>query len=200
MPRQGLRVSVTFGFTALLLVASATAAFAPHVARVEVEPGTASPGDDVSVFGPDGYGPDSVVELRWDDPDGEVLATVQPDEGFYAPFGPATVTIPEDATSGQHLIVATQDLDEGERYIRGLPAYGQIQVVGGAEAAEDGAAEAGAAASGVERVSTLSEAQPPGVGLLVVIGLVTLAIALGVAAVVTRAVRGSSAETATDTS
>jgi hypothetical protein len=183
---------VTLGSMALLLLGSATAAFAPHVARLEIESGTAGPGDEISVFGPDGYGPDSEVVLRWDDPDGEVLATVEPHEGFYAPFGPVTVTIPEDATNGQHLIVATQDLNEDERYIRGLPAYAQIQVVGGAEpAGEDAAQAAPGGDAGVERVSTLSEAEPPGAGLLVLIGLLTFAVALRVAAVVTRAVRGS---------
>lgn len=199
MARRGIRVFVTFALAALMVLSSASMALAPHVARLEVDPGTAEPGDEVTIFGPDGYGPDSEVEIYWNDVDGELLGTFEPDEGFYAPFGPVEITIPEDAENGQHQIVANQELNEDERYIRGLPAYAQIQVVGGAEPSAEDAGEAPEPADdpGVERVSTLSESEPPGVGLLVLVGAGTLVLALAVAAAVAKGTRRGTPERAT---
>lgn len=196
MARNSLRATIILGLAAVTLFSSATLAFAPHVARVEVEPGTVNPGDEVSVFGPDGYGETNPVEIRWDDPEGEVLATAETGEGFFAPFGPVDVEIPDDAESGQHMLVVTQELDEGERHIRGLPAFAQVQVTGGAEPTGDDETAASSADPGTaERVSTLAEAEAPGLGLLVLVGVATLAIALAVAAVVTKALgRGPGAD------
>lgn len=196
MARNSLRATIILSLAAMALFTSATLAFAPHVARVEVEPGTVSPGDEVSVFGPDGYGETNPVEIRWDDPEGEILTTAETGEGWFAPFGPVDVEIPADAESGQHLIVVTQELDESERHIRGLPAFAQVQVTGGAEPAGDGGTAATSADPGAaERVSTLAEAEPPALGLLVLVGVATLAIALAVAAVVAKALgRGPGAE------
>lgn len=190
MGQRSLRATfVTLGLTALLVVWVAPLAFAPHVVRVEVEPATASPGDDVSVFGPVGYGAQNPVEIHWNEPDGEVLATVETEGGqFYAEFGPVDVTIPEDAASGRNHLVVTQELAEGEGHIRGLPAYGPVQVTDGAAPAEEEPAASGQA-SGVERVDSLSEAEPTNPGLLVLIGLGTLVVALAVAAVVAKALR-----------
>lgn len=188
MARNSLRATIVLGLAAMTLLSSATLAFAPHVARVEVEPGTVSPGDEVSVFGPDGYGETNDVQIRWDDPDGEILATAETGEGWFAPFGPVDVEIPEAAENGQHQLVVTQELDESERHIRGLPAFAQVHVTGGAEAASDGETAATAAdPGGAERVSTLAEAEPPGLGLLVLIGLGTFALAVAVAAAVAKA-------------
>lgn len=195
MSRNGLRATIVFGLAAMTLVSSATLAFAPHVARVEVEPGTVSAGDEVSVFGPDGYGETNDVEIRWDEPDGEILTTAETGEGWFAPFGPVDVEIPANAESGQHLIVVTQELDESERHIRGLPAFAQVHVTGGAEATSDSGTAATAGDPDAERVSTLAEAEPPGLGLLVLVGLATLAIGLAVAAAVAKALgRGSGAD------
>lgn len=194
MTLWGLRVTTMFSIAAVLLVFTASLAFAPHVARVEIEPSTASPGDEISVFGPNGYGPDSDVVLRWNDPDGEVLGTFETDDGFYAPFGPVTVTVPDDAESGQNLIVATQELNDDEGYIRGLPAFAQINIVDGAEPAEDDGAQPAQAGSDVEQVSTMAESEPPGAGMLALVGLGTLAIALAVAGVAAKALRRGGAE------
>ena len=190
MAQRSLRaMSVTLGLAALLVVWSAPLAFAPHVVRVEVEPAAASPGDEVSVFGPVGYGAQNPVEIHWNDPEGEVLATVETEGGqFYAEFGPVDVTIPEDAASGRNHLVVTQELADGEGHIRGLPAYGPVQVTGGGAPAEEEPATSGQA-PGVERVEALSEAQPPSEGLLVLIGLGTLVVALAVAAVGAKALR-----------
>lgn len=190
MRQRSLRTTiVTLGLTALLVVWLAPLALAPHVVRVELEPAAASPGETVSVFGPVGYGATNPVEIHWNEPDGKVLATVETEGGrFYAEFGPVDVTIPEDAASGRNHLVVTQELADGEGHIRGLPAYGPVQVTDGAAPAEEEPA-ASAQASGVQRVDSLTEAEPPGVGLLVLIGAGTLAIALGVAAVVAKALR-----------
>lgn len=193
MAWQSLRATIVLGVAALMVASSATLAFAPHVVRVEIEPGTASPGEEISVFGPVGYGGENPVEVHWNEPDGELLGTFETGEGFYAEFGPEEVTIPEDAESGQNLIVVTQELEDSERHIRGLPAYAPVQVVGGAEPTDEGSGESAASASDVERTSTLTEADPPGLGLLVGVGVAALAIALAVAALVAKALgRGGS--------
>lgn len=191
MTLMGLRITVMFALAAIMLVFTATLAFAPHVARVEIEPSTASPGDEISVFGPNGYGQDSEIVIRWNEPDGEVLATVEPGDGFYAPFGPVDITVPEDAESGQNLIVATQDLSEGEGYVRGLPAFAQLNVVDGAEPASDDDDGGAAASTGsdVEQVSTMVESEPPGAGMLALVGVGTLVVALAVAGLAAKALR-----------
>lgn len=187
---------VTFGLAALMVVSLTPMAFAPHVVRVEVEPGAGSPGDEISVYGPVGYGAENPVEIHWNEPDGEVLATVETEGGgFYTQWGPVDIAIPEDATSGQNHFVATQELAEGEGHIRGLPAYAAVQVIDGAEAGEAEGSDGTAVDPGVERTGTLEAAEPPGAPLLVLIGVGTLAIALAVAGLVARAVRGGGTST-----
>lgn len=55
------------------LVLSGIPAYAPHVAQMQVTPGTAKPGETVTGFGPRGYGATNPVHVHWDTVDGPVL-------------------------------------------------------------------------------------------------------------------------------
>lgn len=118
----------TGGAAAMVLLAAAPS-WAPHVAQLQVTPTQARPGQEVSVYGPRGYGPANPVEVRWGSPTGPVLGTFQPNTEPYAQWGPGTVTIPADARPGDHQLFATQNLTPGETYIRGVPSQAAIQVV-----------------------------------------------------------------------
>jgi hypothetical protein len=118
----------TGGAAAVLLVA-AVPSWAPHVAQLQVTPAQARPGEQVSVYGPRGYGPTNPVEVRWGSPMGPVLGTFQPNTESYAQWGPGTITIPADAKAGTYQLYATQNLTPGETYIRGIPSQASIQVI-----------------------------------------------------------------------
>ena len=137
----------------LLLVAAPS--WAPHVAQLKVTPAQARPGQEVSVYGPRGYGPTNPVEVRWGSTTGPVLGTFQPNTESYAQWGPGTITIPADAKPGTYQLFATQTLTPGETYIRGVPSQASIQVL---------------AANGAAPVLSGPAAQPdaeqPQVGLL----------------------------------
>jgi hypothetical protein len=124
----------TGGAAAVILLAAAPS-WAPHVAQLQVTPTQAKPGQDVSVYGPRGYGPANPVEVRWGSPTGPVLGTFQPTTESYAQWGPGTITIPADAKPGTYQIFATQNLNPGETYIRGIPSQAAIQVVSATGAA-----------------------------------------------------------------
>lgn len=117
------------GGAVTLVMLGAAPSWAPHVAQLQVTPGQAQPGQEVSVYGPRGYGPTNPVEIRWGSPTGPVLGTFQPNTESYAQFGPGTVTIPADARPGTYQLFATQTLTPGETYIRGVPSQASIQVV-----------------------------------------------------------------------
>jgi hypothetical protein len=120
---------------ALMVLATALPSWAPHVAQLQVTPAQAKPGQDVSVYGPRGYGPTNPVEVRWGSPSGPVLGTFQPNTESYAQWGPGTITIPGDAKAGTYQLFATQNLTPGETYIRGIPSQASIQVVSATGAA-----------------------------------------------------------------
>lgn len=107
-----------------------TAAWAPHVAQLIVEPTQVEPGGEVMVEGQRGFGREFPVEIRFDALDGPVLATIETDEQFFAAFDPQPVRIPSDVEPGTYLLYATQELGEGDGHIRGVPARAVIQVVG----------------------------------------------------------------------
>lgn len=143
------------GAALAVMLLAAPAAWAPHVAQLQVTPAQARPGQEVSVYGPRGYGPTNPVEVRWGSPTGPVLGTFQPNAESYAQWGPGTVTIPTDATPGTHQLFATQTLTPGETYIRGVPSQAAIQVV-----ASNGAAPV------LSGPPPVPDAEQPRVGLL----------------------------------
>ncbi len=123
------RSLLAVGGAAAVLMVAAAPSWAPHVAQLQVTPAQARPGQEVSVYGPRGYGPTNPVEVRWGSPTGPVLATFQPNTESYAQWGPGMVIIPADAKAGIYQLFATQNLTPGETYIRGIPSQASIQVV-----------------------------------------------------------------------
>ncbi len=124
--RYGVRAVLVAAF----LFASASPSFAPHVAQLQINPEQVKAGQEVTVFGPRGYGRTNPVEIRFGKVDGPVLGTFQPNEELYAMWGPGTVRLPEDLKPGVYDLFATQRLAPAETHIRGVPARGQIRVLG----------------------------------------------------------------------
>src|SRR4051794_14564433 len=125
-----VRICSAAGAAAVLLIlVAATPSWAPHVAQLQVTPSQARPGQEVTVYGPRGYGPTNPVEVRWGSPTGPVLGTFQPNTESYAQWGPGPITIPADAKAGTVDLFATQILTPGETYIRGIPSQASIQIV-----------------------------------------------------------------------
>ena len=126
--------TVRWGVRALLisafLLASATPSPAPHVAQLQVAPAQVKAGEEVTVFGPRGYGRANPVEIRAGSIDGPILGTFQPNEELYAMWGPGTVRIPETARPGTYYLYATQTLAANETHIRGVPARGEVTILG----------------------------------------------------------------------
>ena len=146
-----------------------TAAWAPHVAQLQVTPTQFKAGDTVTVFGPRGYGQTNPVEVRWDAVDGPVLGSFKTVETGFAMWGPGTVTIPADAKPGVHTLWATQKLEESEKLIRGMPTRTLVQVLN---------ADGSMPALGVDltpqvepRPTGLVEDEPVGTGALLLVGL-----------------------------
>jgi hypothetical protein len=168
-----IRTASALGGAAILLLLSAEPSWAPHVAQLQVTPASAKPGQEVSVYGPRGYGPTNPVEVRWGSPTGPVLGTFQPNTEAYAQWGPGAITIPADAKAGTYQVFATQNLTPGETYIRGIPSQASVQVV-----SENGAAPV------VAGPTAASVADQPVVGLTEEDGTSTaglVVLALGVA-------------------
>jgi len=126
------RVGVAVGavVAAAFTVLSATASFAPHVAQLQVSPGQAKAGEEITVFGPRGYSRFGPVEIHWESPTGPLLGRFTPNEEAYAMWGPGTVKIPDDARPGVYALYATQTLTAADTHIRGVPARGEITVLG----------------------------------------------------------------------
>ncbi len=149
-----------------------TAAWAPHVAQLKVNPTTMRPGQEIDVYGPNGFGRANPVEIRWDAQDGPVLGTFQPtcptQRACFAAWGPGKITIPADAKPGQHALWVTQRLADDEKLIRGMPTKTLVQVV-----AEGGApVVANDLTPQLEqRPTSLEENEPVGAGSLVLVGL-----------------------------
>jgi hypothetical protein len=168
--RGSVRLSLAAGAALAVLLVGAAPSWAPHVAQLQVTPGQARPGQEVSVYGPRGYGPTNPVEVRWGSPTGPVLGTFQPNTEAYAQWGPGTVTIPADAKAGTYQLFVTQNLTPGETYIRGIPSQATIQVVG-----DTGAAPVLAgpppASSAEQPVVGLAEDEETSTGSLVLLAL-----------------------------
>lgn len=146
-----------------------TAAWAPHVAQLQVTPTQFKAGATVTVFGPRGYGQTNPVEIRFDAVDGPVLGSFKTVETGFAMWGPGTVVIPADAKPGVHTLWATQKLEESEKLIRGMPTKTVVQVLN---------ADGSAPALGIDltpklevRPAGLVENKPVSTGALVLVGL-----------------------------
>ena len=124
--RWGARTLLVSAF----LLASAAPSPAPHVAQLQVTPAQVKAGQEVTVFGPRGYGRANPVEIRAGSIDGPILGTFQPNEELYAMWGPGTVRIPESAKAGTYYLYATQTLTAAETHIRGVPARGELTILG----------------------------------------------------------------------
>lgn len=117
---------------AFLLLPAIGAFACTNLATLNLSEASVSAGDTIDVTGTafssmgqevPGEGGDSAeaVMLRWDAVDGEVLAEIEPSElGTIQ----GSVTVPEDAEAGSHVLVATQQVvaDAEEDDVR--PAYG----------------------------------------------------------------------------
>ena len=164
------------------------AAWAPHVAQLQVTPAQVRAGEQVSVFGPRGYGKTNPVQIRLDSETGPVLGSFQPDNQRFAQWGPGTVTIPADTPAGRHTLIATQELPDADAGIRGIPARTVIEVLGPASVPVLGAPlspAVGDRAGGIE--VTEDEGVPVGPVLLVGLGVAGVAMfAAGVASTVVR--------------
>lgn len=164
------------------MLLTAAPALAPHVAQLNVDPSRVAAGSEVTVWGPRGYGPTNPIQIRLDAPDGQVLATVDPDDQFFAAFPATPVLIPDSVEPGQHVLYATQTLEPNESYIRGVPARALIQVTApGAAGTAAGApvVESGPAPLAAEQrpAGVVVEEDEAGIGVL-------LAIAAGATVVV----------------
>jgi len=154
---------------AVLLLASATPSFAPHIAQLQVTPKAAKPGQEVTVFGPRGYGRTNPVEIHFGSADGPVLGSFKPNDEIYALWGPGTVRIPDTVKPGTYLLYATQTLAPSESHIRGVPAKGEIAIVGA-----DGVpalSEVPAAPLRDQPAVGLVEKKPVGVGSILLVAL-----------------------------
>ena len=165
-----IRSVLATGGAAALEVLAASPSWAPHVAQLQVTPAQARPGEQVSVYGPRGYGPTNPVEVRWGSPTGPVLGTFQPNTESYAQWGPGTVTIPADAKAGTYQLFATQNLTPGETYIRGIPSQASVQVVSATGAAPVLGGPPPAAASD-QPIVGLEEEEETSTGSLVLLAL-----------------------------
>ncbi len=164
--RWGIRALLVSAF----LLANATPSSAPHVAQLQVTPAEAKAGQEVTVFGPRGYGRSNPVEIRGGSLDGPVLGTFTPNEELYAMWGPGTVRIPDNVPAGTYYLFATQTLAANETHIRGVPARGEVKIVGAAgsspvlgQAPETPLAEQ-------PRVELLEE-EPVGMGAILLVAL-----------------------------
>lgn len=137
---------------ALFLVGAMAAWACTNLATLNLEKASGAAGENVGVTGSSFNTSDgaSAVELRWDGIEGQVLASAQPDSAGNID---ASVTVPSDATSGYHVLVATQTVtnDDGEvSTAYGTPARAAFSVGGTVP-------EAPAVASGPSTVATGAE-------------------------------------------
>lgn len=153
----------------VFLLGSAPASFAPHVAQLQVTPAEARPGQEVTVFGPRGYGRTHPVEIRFGSVDGPVLGSFQPNEELYAMWGPGTVRLPDGLQPGTYALYATQILAPSETHIRGVPARGEVRVIGPGGAPVLG--EPPAPDFAAQEPAPLLEEEPVGTGTVLLVAL-----------------------------
>jgi len=153
-----------------------SAAWAPHVAQLQVTPTAFKAGATVTVFGPSGYGATNPVEIRLDSADAPVLGSFKTSGSGFAMWGPGTITIPADVKPGVHTLWATQKLEESEKLIRGMPTKTLVQVLN---------ADGSGPVLGLDlspqieaRPTGLVEDKPVSTGALVLVGLGVAGVAM----------------------
>ncbi len=129
MPSAAVRWGTRALLVGAFLLASASPSFAPHIAQLQITPAQAKAGQEVTVFGPRGYGRTNPVEIRAGAVDGPILGSFTPNEEAYAMWGPGTVKLPDNIPAGVYYLYATQTLAASETHIRGIPARGQVTIV-----------------------------------------------------------------------
>jgi len=169
MSSRTLRWGGAAVLAAALTLLSATPSFAPHVAQLQITPNQAKPGDEVTVFGPRGYGRTNPVEIHFGSVTGPVLGKFTPNEELYALWGPGPVRIPDDAKPGVYSLYATQTLTPAETHIRGVPSRGEITVLGTGGAPVLGAKDAPALPD--QSGPGLVEEKPVSTGSIVLVAL-----------------------------
>ena len=128
------RWTLAVGGAALASLAAAASAWGcASVASLDFNPGVAPPGSQVEVL-VTFTNKDKPVELRWDSVNGPLLATIEPatfSEGLHGNwrFAKGTITVPDNAPSGPHIVVAGQEAVAGTA-TWGMPARGLLQVSG----------------------------------------------------------------------
>jgi hypothetical protein len=177
----------------VVVVLGQPAAWAPHVAQLQVTPAQVKAGEQVSVFGPRGYGKTNPVQIRLDSETGPVLGSFQPDNQRFAQWGPGTVTIPADTPAGRHTLIATQDLPDADAGIRGIPARTIIEVLGPASVPVVGAPLSPAVG---DRAGAIEVTQDKGVpvGPVLLVGLGVAGVAMFAAGTASAVVRRRSVE------
>jgi len=168
MGRWALRATLVTTLGLAFLLVPGTAAWAPHVPQLQVNPSQVRPGEEVTVYGTRGFGFTNPVEVRFNSADGPVLGSFQPTNEAYAPFGPGTIRIPEDVAPGAYSLWATQVLSPAEKHIRGIPARSNITVVGPGGAPVLGAQ---VATPGDQGVAGFAQEEGPGALSLLLVGL-----------------------------
>ncbi len=189
-----LKVLMGAAAAGMAVILGASPGWAPHVAQLQVTPGQVRPGDQVSVFGPRGYGRTNPVEIRWDSESGPVLGTFRPDQQRFAQWGPGTVTIPADATAGRHVLVATQELPDADAGIRGIPARTVIEVLGPASIPVLGAPLSPPVGARAERVEVADDGGIP-IGGVLLVGMGVAGVAMFAAGMASAAARRRASET-----
>jgi hypothetical protein len=179
----------------VVMVSAASPALAPHVAQLQVTPGQVRAGDQVTVFGPRGYGKTNPVQIRLDSETGPVLGSFQPDQQRFAQWGPGTVTIPAETSAGRHTLFATQELPDADAGIRGIPARTVIEVLGPASLPVVGAPLSPAVGARADRIEVTSDDGVP-VGAVLLVGLGVAGVAMFAAGTASAAVRRRPAATA----
>ena len=178
---------------AVIAVVGQPAAWAPHVAQLQVAPGQVRAGEQVSVFGPRGYGRTNPVHIRLDSETGPVLGSFQPDNQRFAQWGPGTVTIPADTPAGRHTLIATQDLPDADAGIRGIPARTVIEVLGPASVPVLGAPLSPAVGARADRIEVTEDGGVP-IGPVLLVALGVAGVAMFAAGTASAVVRRRSAE------
>jgi len=121
------------GAVVMPLAVAASGWACASVTSLDFTPAVAAPGQEVTVL-VTFVSKDKPVELRWDALNGPVLATIDHTspaftEGLHGNwrFATAKITIPANATPGDHIVIATQEYVRGTA-TWGMPARGLIQV------------------------------------------------------------------------